>query len=91
MTWFKVDDTAYGHPKVLKAGNAALGLWVKGGAYAAQHLTEGTVPGVVAQLYGTAPRPASWSRPASGTSTATPARTRSAHSPPPATTTCTTS
>ncbi|MEU0102197.1 mucin-2 [Streptomyces sp. NPDC006267] len=56
MTWFKVDDTAYGHPKVLKAGNAALGLWVKGGAYAAQHLTEGTVPGVVAQLYGTAPQ-----------------------------------
>ncbi|MEU7046063.1 mucin-2 [Streptomyces varsoviensis] len=56
MTWFKVDDTAYGHPKMLKAGNAALGLWVRAGAYAAQHLTEGAVPGVVAQLYGTAPQ-----------------------------------
>ncbi|MEW1774703.1 mucin-2 [Streptomyces sp. NPDC086777] len=56
MTWFKVDDTFYGHPKTLKAGNAAVGLWAKAGAYAAQHLTEGMVPGVVAQLYGTAPQ-----------------------------------
>ncbi|MFK0180029.1 mucin-2 [Streptomyces xanthochromogenes] len=53
MTWFKIDDTAHSHPKVLKAGNAAAGLWLRCGAYAAQHLTEGTVPGVVAQLYGT--------------------------------------
>lgn len=56
MTWFKVDDTFYGHPKALKAGNAAVGLWVRAGAYAAQHLTEGVIPGVVAQLYGTAPQ-----------------------------------
>lgn len=56
MPWFKVDDTAHAHPKLLKAGNAALGLWVRCGAYAAQHLTEGTVPGVVAHLYGTAPQ-----------------------------------
>ncbi|MFF7234428.1 mucin-2 [Streptomyces sioyaensis] len=56
MTWFKVDDTAHANPKMLRAGNAALGLWVRAGAYAAQHLTEGTVPGVVAQLYGTAPQ-----------------------------------
>ncbi|WND36951.1 mucin-2 [Streptomyces sp. BB1-1-1] len=56
MPWFKVDDTAHANPKILKAGNAALGLWVRCGAYAAQHLTEGTVPGVVAQLYGTAPQ-----------------------------------
>ncbi|MFC8925250.1 mucin-2 [Streptomyces albidoflavus] len=56
MTWFKVDDTAHTHPKLLKAGNAALGLWLRAGAYAAQHLTEGVIPGVVAQLYGTAPQ-----------------------------------
>ncbi|MCA1218861.1 mucin-2 [Streptomyces sp. 8L] len=56
MTWFKVDDTAYAHPKLLKAGNAALGLWVRAGAYAAQHLTEGVVPGIVAELYGTGPQ-----------------------------------
>ncbi|WP_399087982.1 mucin-2 [Streptomyces sp. BBFR2] len=41
---------------MLKAGNAAIGLWMRAGAYAAQHLTEGAVPGVVAQLYGTAPQ-----------------------------------
>ncbi|MGW7514811.1 mucin-2 [Streptomyces sp. NPDC054796] len=56
MPWFKVDDTAHAHPKLLKAGNAALGLWMRAGAYAAQHLTEGAIPGVVAQLYGTAPQ-----------------------------------
>ncbi|MFD5057405.1 mucin-2 [Streptomyces sp. NPDC058394] len=56
MPWFKVDDTAYAHPKLLKAGNPALGLWMRCGAYAAQHLTEGVISGVVAQLYGTAPQ-----------------------------------
>lgn len=56
MPWFKIDDTAHAHPKMLRAGNAAIGLWMRAGAYAAQHLTEGTVPGVVAQLYGTAPQ-----------------------------------
>ncbi|QKN87684.1 hypothetical protein SEA_CUMBERBATCH_42 [Streptomyces phage Cumberbatch] len=56
MTWFKVDDTAHMHPKLIKAGNAALGLWLRAGSYAAQHLTEGVIPGVVVQLYGTAPQ-----------------------------------
>ncbi|MFS0695097.1 mucin-2 [Streptomyces nitrosporeus] len=56
MTWFKVDDTAHMHPKLIKAGNASLGLWLRAGSYAAQHLTEGVVPEVVAQLYGTAPQ-----------------------------------
>jgi hypothetical protein len=56
VPWFKVDDTAHSHPKLLKAGNAALGLWLRAGSYAAQHLTEGIVPGVVVQLYGTAPQ-----------------------------------
>ncbi|MFF0293173.1 mucin-2 [Kitasatospora sp. NPDC004614] len=58
MTWFKIDDTAYSHPKVLTAGNAALGLWLRCGAYAAQHLTEGRIPGVVAGMFGTAPQAA---------------------------------
>ncbi|MFE3326846.1 mucin-2 [Streptomyces sp. NPDC059176] len=56
MPWFKIDDKAHSHPKLIKAGNAALGLWLRCGSYAAQHLTEGIVPGVVAQLYGTAPQ-----------------------------------
>ncbi|MFE9855523.1 hypothetical protein [Streptomyces sp. NPDC005780] len=56
MPWFKVDDKAHSHPKFMRAGNAALGLWLRCGSYAAQHLTEGIVPGVVAQLYGTVPQ-----------------------------------
>lgn len=58
MPWFKIDDKAHSHPKWLKAGNAALGLFVRAGSYSAQHLTEGVVPGVIAQLYGTAPQAA---------------------------------
>ncbi|GAA2686252.1 hypothetical protein GCM10010400_58200 [Streptomyces aculeolatus] len=56
MTWFKVDDTAHSHPKILAATNAAVGLWLRCGAYAAQHLTDGIVPGPVAAMYGTAPQ-----------------------------------
>ena len=53
MPWFKIDDKAHSHPKWLKAGNAALGLFVRAGSYSAQHLTEGIVPGVLVPLYGT--------------------------------------
>lgn len=53
MPWFVVDDSAHMHPKIVAAGNAALGLWLRAGAYAAQHLTDGTVPGVIAKMYGT--------------------------------------
>lgn len=58
MPWFRIDDKAHSHPKLIKAGNAALGLWLRCGAYAAQHLTDGIVPGVVAELYGTRPQAA---------------------------------
>ena len=56
MPWFRIDDKAHSHPKLIKAGNAAIGLWLRCGAYAAQHLTDGIVPGVVAELYGTKPQ-----------------------------------
>jgi hypothetical protein len=58
MPWFRIDDKAHSHPKLIKAGNAALGLWLRCGSYAAQHLTDGIVPGVVAQMYGTKPQAA---------------------------------
>ncbi len=58
MPWFRIDDKAHSHPKLIKAGNAAIGLWLRCGAYAAQHLTDGIVPGVVADLYGTKPQAA---------------------------------
>lgn len=56
MPWFKIDDKAHSHPKFMRVGNAALGLWLRCGSYSAQHVTEGIVPGQIAQLYGTAPQ-----------------------------------
>ncbi|MEU9065854.1 hypothetical protein AB0D60_03020 [Streptomyces sp. NPDC048306] len=53
MPWFVVDDSAHMHPKLLAATNAGLGLWLRCGSYAAQHLTDGIVPGVIAKMYGT--------------------------------------
>lgn len=44
MTWFKVDDKLAFHPKVIGAGNAAIGLWVRAGAWSADQLTDGQIP-----------------------------------------------
>lgn len=44
MPWFKVDDTAHAHPKMRRAGKAAIGLWVMCGSYAAAYLTDGIIP-----------------------------------------------
>lgn len=44
MTWFKVDDGLAFHPKAVVAGNAAMGLWVRAGAWSSQQLTDGFVP-----------------------------------------------
>jgi hypothetical protein len=56
MPFFVVDDGAHSHPKMMAAGNAAVGLWSRIGSYVAQHLTDGHVPGDVAKMYGTAPQ-----------------------------------
>ncbi|MFB6512075.1 hypothetical protein ACFCW4_02760 [Streptomyces virginiae] len=56
MPWFKIDDASHSHPKFMAAGNAALGLWLRCGAYSAQHLTEGHVPAAIAKAYGTPPQ-----------------------------------
>ena len=52
MPWFKVDDKFHSHPKVIKAGNEAVGLWSRCGSYASDHLTNGFIPEEVALLYG---------------------------------------
>lgn len=53
MPWFKVDDALSMHPKAFAAGNTALGLWVRAGSWAMQHLTDGFIPSnVVAALGG---------------------------------------
>lgn len=44
MAWFKVDDTLAFHHKVLAAGNTAMGLWVRAGAWSMQQLTDGFIP-----------------------------------------------
>lgn len=53
MPWFRLDDGFYNHPKVLAAGNAAVGVWTRAAAYCAQQLTEGFVPARIARDLGT--------------------------------------
>lgn len=51
MAWFKVDDNLSTHMKVVSAGNEAMGLWVRAGSWAAQHMTDGFVPTPVLALF----------------------------------------
>lgn len=44
MTWSKVSDDLHGHPKALRAGLEAMGLWVLAMSYAADYLLDGRVP-----------------------------------------------
>ncbi|MFI5985098.1 hypothetical protein ACIBEA_30055 [Streptomyces sp. NPDC051555] len=55
MPWFKIDDSAHSHPKFMRAGNAALGLWLRCGSYSAQHLLEGFIPKSVVKPFGGTP------------------------------------
>jgi len=52
MAWFKVDDTFSVHPKTRRAGNAAIGLWVRCGAWSSCFGTEGHVPLSLAREFG---------------------------------------
>jgi hypothetical protein len=54
VTWFRVDDTFPHHAKVMAAGNAAVGLWVRAGAWSMQQLTDGFIPTHVARSLGSA-------------------------------------
>jgi hypothetical protein len=53
MPWFKVDDTLAFHAKVIAAGNAAMGLWVRAGSWSSQQTSEGFVPLAIAKTLGT--------------------------------------
>jgi hypothetical protein len=44
LGWFKVDDQLAFHSKTVMAGNTAMGLWVRAGAWASAQLTDGKVP-----------------------------------------------
>jgi hypothetical protein len=51
MTWFKVDDSFYEHPKAFDASDAAIALWLRAGTWSARNLTDGFVPtGMLARL-----------------------------------------
>lgn len=43
MTWARLDDNFYDHPKVVMAGTAAVGLFALALAYCARHSTDGVV------------------------------------------------
>lgn len=53
MPWFNVDDGFAFHRKTVRAGNAALGLWVRAGSWCAQQLTDGHVPAEMVEVLGT--------------------------------------
>jgi len=44
MTWFKIDDSFYDHPKVFDAPDCAVALWVRAGCWSARNLTDGRIP-----------------------------------------------
>lgn len=54
MVWFVVDDVLPFHERVLRAGNAAMGLWVRAGAWCTGQLTDGFIPADVARTMGSA-------------------------------------
>ena len=43
MTWFKVDDGFWSHPKTLTLSHRAVALWTRAGSYCGKHLTDGYV------------------------------------------------
>jgi hypothetical protein len=44
VTWFKIDDSFYDHPKVFDAPDCAVALWTRAGTWSARNLTDGFVP-----------------------------------------------
>jgi len=51
MPWFRLEDSFDTHPKVIAAGNEAIGLFIRCGTYSARHLTDGFVPKDVVAIY----------------------------------------
>ena len=47
MTWFKVDDGFWSHPKTLALSPSAIALWVRAGSYCGKHLTDGYVAAAI--------------------------------------------
>jgi hypothetical protein len=50
VAWFKLDDSAYDHPKVAGLSDGAFRLWVTCGLYCSKHLTDGIVTAVTLRV-----------------------------------------
>lgn len=44
MPHFRVDDALHSHPKTQRAGDDAIGMWVRAGSFCMAYLTDGFVP-----------------------------------------------
>lgn len=55
MSWVRLDDGVYDHPKLLAVAPATRWVWVAGLAYSSRYHQEGLVPGIaLRRLEGTA-------------------------------------
>lgn len=52
MAWGKIDDNFAFHPKVVVAGNEAIGFWVRALSYSCQQLTDGFIPTMMVTALG---------------------------------------
>lgn len=50
MSWTKLDDGFWMHPKVVLAGNEAAGIFARCLSYSGKYLTDGRIPEQVARL-----------------------------------------
>ncbi|TWS25372.1 hypothetical protein FK268_09280 [Tsukamurella sputi] len=53
ITWFKIDDGFWSHPKVAMLSDGAVALWARAGSYSCQHLTDGVVARTLLRMLGT--------------------------------------
>lgn len=51
MSWFKIDDGFWAHPKILKLNADAIALWVRAGSWSSAQLTDGHVPDHVMPMF----------------------------------------
>lgn len=58
MAWFKVDDGFWAHPKTVGLSGDAIALWVRGGTWSAQQLTDGFIPSKVLPILQAVPESA---------------------------------
>jgi hypothetical protein len=58
MTWFKVDDGFWGHPKQTALPPGPVALWVRAGSWSGNQLTDGLVPEHMVTMLGAKKRDA---------------------------------